>query len=325
MNRLTLKLACLAAALIAASGTARAAEDWPEGAVTFITSGLPGSAPDLMARVFADRLGRRWNQSVVVENVPGAEGTLAVKAFMGADPGTALMLAPSGPSMVAPALRAELPYDPDVDLMPIAALTVDHVAFAVTPGLGAASLDELIAVARSRPGALNWSSAPGAPNLVFRELLRSSGIEMTHVPYKGVGPEMIADLASGVIQIALVPLAPARGLASEDKIRLIAVTNDARAPSFPDVPTVAEAGYPDLAMEGVLGAFGWRGITSERREQLARDFRAAADDPALRQRLEASGQTVRVTGPEGYATYLSNERRRWATAARTLGIAPATN
>ena len=326
MSRIRRLVACVATTLLAAPGAPHAADaDWPTGSVTFITSGPPGSAPDVMARVFGEHLEAEWGHPVVVENVPGAEGSLAVKALMAAEPGEALLLAPSGPVMVAPVLRDDLPYDPDADLVPIAALVSDHLAIAVTPSLDATTLDEFVALAQADPGMLNWYAAPGAPDLVFRELMRSTGTEMTHVPYKGVGAPVMTDLASGVLHVALTPMAPVAGLAADGKVRLLAVTNDERSARFPDVPTVAEAGYPHLAIEGVLGAFGWRDMPDDLREQLAADFRAAGEDAAVRERLEASGQTVRVTGPENYARYLAEERERWAGTAATLGLRPVTN
>jgi tripartite-type tricarboxylate transporter receptor subunit TctC len=315
-------LALITTGLAAACPGAAAADAWPAQTVKFITSGPPGSAPDLMARLFADRLAKKWKRTVVVENIPGAGGALAAKTFKRAEDNHTLLLAPSGVVMVAPVLQSKLPYDPDKDLLPIAAVTTDFLAIVASTSIEAVSMKDFVLLARSKPGTLNWYASPGAPYLTFLNLTKRADLNMTYVPYRGASGSTMADLATGTLQAALVPLTAVRGLAADGKVRLLAVTNRERASAFPTVPTVAEAGYPELEMEGVLGAFGWKGMPSDLAKRIAEDFRDAGRDRELVSRFAAAGQVVRVTGPADYKAYLAKQREKWTSVAKTFDVKP---
>lgn len=315
------RVCAIAAATVAATSTQ--AETWPTQTVRFVTPGAPGSAPDRMARLYADRLSKLWRQTVVVENIPGAGMVLAVQTFLRARDRHTLLLTPSGIAMVAPVLRSNLPYDPKTDLKPIAAVTLDYLAIVVPSSLGVDSIDALTALARAKPGALNWYGSPGAPYLTLLNFFKRRKLELTYLPYRegGSGPVM-KDLAAGTIHVAMVPLTPVRGLAAADKVRVLAITNGERAAAMPDIPTVAEAGYAELGMEGVIGAFGWREMPDDLAKRIAADFRQVSTDDQLANQLTASGQVARVTDPADYQRYLAAQLERWRSIVRANDVQP---
>ncbi len=247
-----LALAALLSVLVQ-PGMAQPAQPWPERIVRLITPAPAGGSPDVVGRLFAEKLAERWKAAVVIENRPGADGVIAMEAVLQAKDGHTLLIAQSGILTVTPALR-KLPFDVR-DLRPLSTAAVDFLALVVPASSSIHSVSNLVAVARERPGIVNWVAPTGAPVVVFQEFVRKNQIDAVYVPYKG-GPEALRDLMEGRIHVSLVPLATALPLAESGKLRVIAITNPERAPSLPQVPTAAEAGFPELVLEGVLGS--WR-------------------------------------------------------------------
>ncbi|MBC4018275.1 Bug family tripartite tricarboxylate transporter substrate binding protein [Siccirubricoccus deserti] len=325
-----LLLSSATSAVVAGLATPRpaalaAAADWPERPVRLVTPAAPGGALDLAARLFAERLAARWGQPVLVDNRPGADGILAVEALLGArDGGHTLLFAFPGIVTVVPLLRERLPYNPAEDLAPIAAAAHDVLAVFAAPSLPAGSLADLTAFARTRPpGTLNWAAAPGAPYLTFLAFQRRAGVEMTHVGYRGSNAAL-PDLTAGRVHVLVTPLAPGLPLAREGKVRLLAVSTPERAAAAPEIPTVAEAGHPELTVEAPIGLFASRTTLLELRERIAEDLRAVAADPAVAERLRGAGLEVRgeARTPAAYAATLAAQRARWADLARLHGARP---
>jgi tripartite-type tricarboxylate transporter receptor subunit TctC len=282
-----------------------------------------GAAPDVAARLLAEGLSRRRGHPISVENRPGADGVLGAEAFTQARPSEALFFSFPGVVTTAALMQDRLPYDPAADLVPIHATVTDFLGLFVAPGLPAGSVAELVEHIRARPGALNWFGSPGGPYLVFRDFLRrAGGLDMAYVSYRGAPPALL-DLASGRIHAALVPLAPALPLAREGRIRLVVVTNRTRAVAIPEVPTAAEAGVPALEIEGLLGLYGWRGISDAARAELAAQAQQTLADPGVAERLRAAGMEPR--GPStsaDFAAELGTIAARWAALARESGAKP---
>ena len=176
---------------------------WPERIVRITTASAPGSSVDVVARLFAERLAERWRQPVVIDNRPGADGILAVQAFLHANDGHTLLFSFPGIVTVVPLLHESLPYDPVGDLAPISSAAYDFLTVAVTATLPVSSLTDLVAFARARPGSLNWAAAPGAPYLTFLEFQRRAGLAMTYVSYRAVGLAL-PDLMAGQVQLTVV-------------------------------------------------------------------------------------------------------------------------
>jgi tripartite-type tricarboxylate transporter receptor subunit TctC len=297
------------------------AANWPERIVRIIVASAPGSSIDLAARIFAERLTQRWERPIVVDDRAGADGILSVQALTQSGGGHTLLFAFPGVVTVMPLLHQSLPYDPTDDLVPIASVALDFLAIAVTANLPVASLDELVALARSRPGQLNWAASPGAPYLTFLEFQQRAGIKLAHVPYRSSNLAL-PDLMTGEIQVAIVPLSVALLLARDGKLKLLAVTAMQRPPAAPDIPTVTESGYPELTVEAPVGLFGPKGMPSDVRARIAADVQAIATEPAIMKRLEVAGMLAKASTPDEYAATLAQQSARWASLARAYGVHP---
>ena len=326
LQRLFADIAGVAAVLCIALGIAAmmmrpASADtaWPTRPVKFVLTLGPGSGSDIEARLLADRLAQRWGQPVVVENRPGGDGIVAINAFVSAHDDHVLLLAPTSSFTAHPFLHDNLPYKP-ADLVPITRLSNTIVAVSVPASLNVNSLDQLVALARSEPGTLNWAGVTGALDFLFAGWLQQQGLNITKVAYKNP-VDAANDLAEGRVQVYELALAIVRPQLQSGKIKLLAVTNTVRAPSEPDLPTVKEAGQPALTVDGLVGLFGPTGMPLDLRQRITADIRAVADD-TIKDRLSTSGQILNVGGPEEFATSIEQQRRQVADFAKQLGIQP---
>jgi len=280
-----------------------------------------GSATDVTARLFADRLAKRWGEPVVVENRPGADSIVAVGAFAANHDDHTLLYAAPGPVTVNPVLYSKLPYDPARDLAPISLGSEVFIAVAVPQSLKLRSLGEVVALARAGPGKLNWVATPGVVYFMFAGFLKSAGLDLVQVPYKDF-TQAINDLAEGRIQVSATSLAVVRPHVQADKVTPLAVTSRDRGPASPDVPTATEAGFPALAFGAFGGFFGWRDMPLDLRERIAADIREAGADPALAATLAAAGVAVRTSTPAAFAAAIEDERAKVAAIAQAVGIKP---
>jgi tripartite-type tricarboxylate transporter receptor subunit TctC len=296
-----------------------AASDWPTRSVKFILTLGPGAGSDIEARLFADRLSKRWGQPVVVENRPGGDGIVAINAFVGAHDDHVLLFSPTSSFTAHPFLHDHLPYKPS-DLVPITRASNTIITISVPPSLGVNSLAELVALARKEPGKLNWAGVTGALDFIFAGWLKQEGLDISKVAYKNP-VDAANDLAEGRVQVYESALAIVRPQLQSGKIKLLAVTNTVRAPTEQDLPTVQQAGYAALTIDGLVGLFGPPGMPLELRQRITEDFRAVADD-TIKDRLNATGQILNVGGPEEFAVSIDDQRAKVAAFAKELGIAP---
>jgi tripartite-type tricarboxylate transporter receptor subunit TctC len=299
--------------------TSRAAADWPTRPVRFIVTLGAGSGADIGARLFADRLSQRWGQPVVVENRPGGDGIVAINTFVSAHDDHVLLFSPTATFTAHPFHHDHQPYKPS-DHDPIVRVSNTVIAIAVPKNLGVNSLSELVALAKSEPGKLNWAGVTGALDFMFAGWLKQEGLDISKVAYKNP-VDAANDLAEGRVQVYEASLAIVRPQLQSGKIKLLAVTNKVRAPSAPDVATAKELGYPDLTLDGLVGLFGPAGMPLELRRRIAKDFTAVADD-AIEQKLEATGQLLNVGGPQEFAKSIDEQRAAVAGFAKELGIPP---
>jgi len=309
--------AALAVALTVSLASAQTA--WPTRPVKFILTLGPGSGADIEARLIADRLAQRWGQPVIVENRPGGDGIVAINAFVTAHDDHVLLFSPTSSFTAHPFLHDDLPYKPS-DLAPITRVSNTIVSISAPSSLNVNSLDQLVALARAEPGKLNWAGVTGALDFLFAGWLQQEGLTMTKVAYKNP-VDAANDLAEGRVQAYESALAIVRPQLDSGKIKLLAVTNSVRAPSEPDVPTVKEAGYPALAVDGLVGLFGPPGMPLELRRRITADIRAVADD-SIKDRLGATGQILNVGGPEEFAKSIDEQRDQVAEFAKKLGPLP---
>jgi tripartite-type tricarboxylate transporter receptor subunit TctC len=319
MQRLAFGVAFGAVAVIVMAAKPAMAQSWPQRTVKLIVTLGAGSGVDIGARLLAERLSRRWGQPVVVENRPGGDGIVAIGAFVGANDDHVLLTTPSGSFTAHPFIYKNLPYK-SADIVPIARISNTIVVVAVPASLPVKSVAELVAMARAQPGSLNWAGTTASNEFLFSAFLKNAGLAMSKVPYRNL-VEAANDLAIGRIQINVTAFAIVRPQLEGGKVKLLAVTNTARAAVIPDVPTVAEAGYPDLVLDGLVGFFGPPSMPARIREAIAADVRDAMD-PVVEERLSLTGQIPSFGGPAEFAADIEQQRARLAVAAKTLGIVP---
>jgi tripartite-type tricarboxylate transporter receptor subunit TctC len=312
---LALALMAIAAVTVAASAETK----WPTRPVRFILTLGAGSGSDIGARLLADRLSQRWGQPVVVENRPGGDAIVAINAFVTAHDDHVLLFSPSSSFTAHPYLHDNLPYQPS-DLVPITRVSNTIITISVPAGLNVASLKELAAMARAEPGKLNWAGVTGALDFVFAGWLKQEGLNINKVPYRNP-VDAANDLAEGRVQVYEAALAIVRPQLESGKIKLLAVTNSVRAPTQPNLPTVAEAGYPALTIDGLVGLFGPTGMPLDLRQRITADIRAVVD-PTIEDRLATTGQLTNIGGPEEFRKSIDEQRAKIADFAKQLGINP---
>jgi tripartite-type tricarboxylate transporter receptor subunit TctC len=280
-----------------------------------------GSGVDIGARLFADRLSKKWGQAVVVENQPGGDAIIAINSFLSANDNHVLLMAPASSFTHHPYTMDKLPYNPN-DLLPVARITNTVVAYSVPASLGINTLPELLARAKAEPGKLNWAGATGMLDFVLLAYLKNAGGEFTRVPYRNpVQPA--TDLGEGRIQFYIGAMAIVRPLVEAGKVKMIAVTNKVRSPAAPNVPTVAEAGYPQLTTDGLVGLFATKELPADVRAKIAADIKEVAADPTIGERLTATGQVVNPGGPAEFAAAIDEQKTQAAAVAKILGLKAA--
>jgi len=294
------------------------AQTWPQRPVRVIVPIGPGSSPDVAARVFAERLTARWGQPVVIENRPGADGLVGTAAFATAQDDHALLFSFAAPLTVYPVIQDKLSYDPVQDVLPVSIAVETFGTISVPTSLPVTTLSELVGLARSRPGQLNWATGGGAFPILMAGFLNSTGIEMTRVSYRDQNLA-VHDAGEGRIQVFATAMTAILPLVQAGKLRALAVTNQKRSPLWPDVPTASASGYPDLAFEGLIGVFAPRGTPNERRERISAAIQAIAAEEAVAKRLGTAGQIVRGSTPAEFVDAIEGQRAGLAALVQRVG------
>ena len=317
----SLAVAFLAASL--APAPAAAAESWPQRNVRFIVPLGPGAGVDIGARLFADRLSTRWGKPVVVENRPGGDAIVAITAFVGAHDDHTLLFAPAATFTAHPYLHDRLPYD-QADLIPVARVSNTLVAMTAPSSLNASTFKDLMDQVRGRPGRMNWATATGFSDFLFEAYLKNTGLDMSKVPYRDpVQPA--TDAAEGRIEFYWAAFAIVRPHFDGGKLKLLAVSNTVHIPGQTQVPTIAEAGFPALTYDGLVGVFAPREMTADVRERIAADITEVGADPEIRQRLLITGQLVSPAGGAEFGAAIDAQRAVVAGIAKDMGIPAASH
>jgi tripartite-type tricarboxylate transporter receptor subunit TctC len=293
---------------------------WPQRPVKFIVPLGPGSGADIGARLVADRLPARWGRPVVIENRPGADGLVAIQAFVNANDDHTLLFAPAGTFTVHPLQYEKLPYVPD-DLLPIARVSNTVIAVGVPTSLKVGSLAEFVKLARREGGKLNAAVVSGITEFTFDYFLKTADLAIAKVPYRDI-VQGATDLSEGRLQIMMSSYAIMQPHVQAGRIRVIAVNGHQRVSILPDIPTAAESGFPALELEGLVGLFGPRAMSNELRQRIGADVAAVAADPAIAERLAGTAQVPNPGGPAEFAAAIADQRAQIATIARVLGITP---
>ena len=296
------------------------AQTWPQRPVRFILPLGPGSGSDIGARLFGDRLSKRWNQPVVIENKPGGDGILAITTFVNAKDDHVLLFSPSSSFTAHPLLHANLPYKPS-DLGPIVRVSNTVVTLVVPSSSNVNSFRELVDQIRANPGKLNWAGLTGALDFAFEGFLKGENLEMTKVPYRNP-VEAANDVAEGRVQVYEAALAIVQPQIQRGALRVLAITNTERAAAAPGIPTVAEAGFPALTLDGLVGLFGPPSMPMDLRERIVKDFQEAAKDPIIPDRFTATGQVLNIGGPTEFGKSIDAQRAELDKIAKQLGVKP---
>jgi tripartite-type tricarboxylate transporter receptor subunit TctC len=317
INHIVSLTLCLVLALMLAPPQALA-QTWPQRTVRIIVPLPPGAGTDFAARLFADRLSARWGQPVIVENRQGADGIPAVTGFVTAHDNHTLLLSFGGVITINPLVYDKLPYDPARDLVPISPITNNFLAIAATESLKVDTIGGLMRVIRAQPGKLNWAATPGLPLYAFDALLKSNNLEMTQVAYRDFTPAL-QDFSQGRIHVAATSIVPLLTQAKTSNSKILVVLNRQRFPSTPEVPTIEEAGHPELTLDAIVGVYGWRDIPVELKERISADIRAVGADPEIGARLIAGGSIVTTGTPAEFAAAIEEQRTKVAKFVALIG------
>ena len=311
----------LIVALLAASLQALA-QSWPAKPVRIIVPYPPGGGIDILARQLADRVAPQWGQAVVVENRPGGSTIQGTDAVAKAAPdGHTLLLSTDASFSINPHLFAKLPYDAQRDFAPVTMLIVLQQLLVANPGVPANNLKELIALAKAKPGSLNYASygSGSQPHLSGEMLKNVAGIDMVHVPYKGISLAVPAAMA-GEVQLTFSGIASSIGPLKGGKLKAIAIGGAKRSPLLPEVPTFAELGFPEVETHAWFGLFAPAGAPKEALARVYRDAKRLLDDPEFRQKqLIDKGYDVVGSSPEEFAAYLKVDSASRARAVKISG------
>ncbi|MGZ8265390.1 MAG: Bug family tripartite tricarboxylate transporter substrate binding protein [Burkholderiales bacterium] len=312
---------CIAALTIAAATHAQ--QPYPAKPVRMIIPFAPGGNTDIIGRVFAPKMGEFLGQNVIIDNRGGAGGTIGTEAASRAAPDGYTLLMVSAGHTINPSMIRKLPYDSVKDFTPIGIIADVPTAFVVHPSLPAKNVKEFIAIARSKPGAINYSTAGrGTVGHLAAELLQSvAKIKLTAVHYKGSGPSMI-DLLAGHVQMQFPSMPAALQHSSGGRLRMIAQTGEKRSPAAPSIPTMEEQGVKGFVVASGFAMFAPAGTPRPIVDRVNAALAKALNDPAVKSNLAKQGADVVASTPEQHDKFNRNEIAKWIKVAREAGIEP---
>jgi tripartite-type tricarboxylate transporter receptor subunit TctC len=312
----------LSGALSGVLHAAAAADAYPNRPIRLIDAFPPGGPSDLVARAINQKLSEALGQTVVVDNRGGAAGALGCDLVAKAAPdGYTLLLGPSGALTIQPTLNPKLPYQPQRDFIPITQLTNGPQVIAVNPAVAAKSVQDLIALAKSKPGQLNYASGgAGTANHIAMEAFKlAAGINVVHIPYKGTGPALTG-VITGEAQMIISSLLPALPHAKSGKLRVLAVTSMSRSAVLPDVPTASESGLPKFETSSWHGILAPAGTSRAIVAKLHDKFVGVLHQPDIKERLNAQGLDVVASTPEQFAAHIRAETEKYARVIKKIGL-----
>jgi tripartite-type tricarboxylate transporter receptor subunit TctC len=306
--------ALLCAALAAIGLAAQAQAPFPNRTVTLVVPFPPGGGTDTGARIVAEQLGKRWGQTVIVENKGGAAGQIGGDFVAKAKPdGYTLLMGNIGTQAINPSLYPKMTYDPATAFAPISMVAELPLAMMVNPDVPAKTAKEFVALAKSQPGRLSYSSsgAGGAPHLAAELFKQATNSFILHVPYRGGGPA-IADLLAGHVQLSFMTVLEASGNIKAGRLRALAVTSDKRVAALPDVPTLAETVAPGFNSISWIGLFAPAGTPAQIVDKISADVRAIVNNDEVRNRIAGLGGVPRTSTPAEFARMIADDRSRYA-------------
>lgn len=309
--------------LVLTAGTAPAQQEYPTKPIRMIVGVAPGGATEMLARAIGTRMAENLRQQVIIDNRPGANHIIGGQLTAKAPPdGYTIQVIPEG-FVINASIYAKLPFDPLRDFSSIAIVAQVPNVLVIHPSIPARTLKDFIALARARPGQMNYgTSGVGAPSHMSAELLKTlTGIEYTHVPYKGQGLAMI-DLIGGHLHLAFPSIPASIAFIKSGRLIALGVTTAQRASALPNVPTIQEGGVPGYEVSGWYGVIGPAAMPKTLVARINREINTILQVPETREELSMQGAEPRTGTPEEFAAAMANDLKKWAKVVAAAGIKP---
>jgi tripartite-type tricarboxylate transporter receptor subunit TctC len=316
-------LGVAATAFVLSSALAPAqAQTYPNRAITLVIPFAPGGSTTIVGRVIADKMSETLGEKIVVDNRPGAGGTVGTKAVAKSDPdGYTLVLGYTGTLAIGPSLYKNAGYDPRKDFAPIGLIGNAPNSLVVHPSFPAKTIAELIAYAKANPGKVNFGSAGAGTvsHITGEYFAASAGIKLVHIPYKGTGPAL-TDLLGGHIPMAFAPIPASHPNVSAGLLRALAVTSTTRSSLLPDVPTIAESVLPGFDASLYYGLAAPAGTPRPIIDRLNKELRAALASGEVKKQLTQDGTEITPGTPEDYAAFIDKDEKKWSQLVKASGV-----
>jgi tripartite-type tricarboxylate transporter receptor subunit TctC len=312
--------ASISLALSAAAVISAAAQTWPERTIRIVAPFPAGSATDINARLVGEKIGVALGQSVVIDNRVGGGGIVGSQFVARADPdGYTLLIGSVSTHGLNPAFMKKLPYNAITDFVPVAEVATTPNIIVGSPALGIKSIQEFVALAKAKPGQFNYAYNGTGPQVCGELLKMMAGIDVVAVPYKGA-PEAFTGVMRNDVAFSAQSITSAIPLIQSGQLTALAVTSKERSPLLPDVPSVAESGYPDYDFTSWTGILAPAGTPKPIIDRLNKEIRVALEDPNLRKRIEELGGTVSAGSPEKFEQFLQREIAKWTKLSEVTGM-----
>jgi tripartite-type tricarboxylate transporter receptor subunit TctC len=313
----------VATALVLSGALAPAqAQTYPNRAITLVIPFAPGGSTTIVGRGIADKMSELLGEKVVVDNRPGAGGTVGTKAVAKSDPdGYTLVLGYTGTLAIGPSLYKNVGYDPRKDFAPIGLIGNAPNSLVVNPSFPAKTMAELIAYAKANPGTVNFGSAGAgtASHITGEYFATAAGIKLVHIPYKGTGPAL-TDLLGGHIPMAFAPIPASHANVAAGKLRALAVTSTTRSSLMPDVPTISESVLPRFDASLYYGLAAPAGTPRPIIDRLNKALRDALASDEVKKQLTQDGTEITPGSPEDYAAFIDKDEKKWSQLVKASGV-----
>ncbi|MBX9905901.1 MAG: tripartite tricarboxylate transporter substrate binding protein [Burkholderiales bacterium] len=322
MHKTAIAVTLLLAGIGTVAAQSKVGTDFPNRPIRIVVGFTPGGQPDIFSRLIAPRLGEALGQTVVVDNRPGAGSAIGTKIVADATPDGHTLLCVSASHVISPAVR-KLNFDPVRDFSAITQMYNASYLLVAAPGLGVKNVKDLIAMAKARPGVLNFSSAGTGSGTHFAgEVFKDAAkIDIVHVPYKGI-PEAMNDTMTNRVQVFMAPLASSAGLVRDGRLVALGVTSLKRVSIYPEIPTIAESGLPGFAFDSWGGLLAPSKVPRAIITRLNREVTAALNHPEIQQRMRSQGAEPSPTTPEAFDKQIARELKLIGDIAKRAGINP---
>src|SRR5882724_6855688 len=316
------RIATIVTVAIASGSAAAHAQNYPTRAITLVIPFAPGGSTSIVGRGIADKMSELLGEKVVVDNRPGAGGTVGTRAVAKGEPdGYTLVLGYTGTLAIGPSLYKSVGYDPRKDFAPIGLIGNAPNSLVVNPSFPAKTVAELIAYAKANPGKVNFGSAGAgtASHITGEYFAASAGITLVHIPYKGTGPAL-TDLLGGHIPMAFAPIPASHPNVTAGKLRALAVTSTIRSSLMPDVPTMAEAGLPGFDASLYYGLAAPAGTPRPIIDKLNKALREALASDEVKKQLINDGTEITPGTPEDYVDFIDKDEKKWSQLIKSSGV-----